>query len=55
MLHAAHACATAGTGDRHDDAPDRAREAGLVEQRLNFLLRSLRIAQSAGVPDDRNR
>ena len=51
MLHAAHAFTTAGTGHGHHDAPNWTRKPGLVEQRVDFLLRSLGISEPAGMPN----
>ena len=39
-----------GTGDDRDDAPQGAREAGVVEQGVNFPLRRLGVALQAGMP-----
>src|ERR1019366_7014058 len=48
-MQAASTLALTGAGGGHYDAPDGAREASLVEHRAHFLLRSIRIAQLAGM------
>src|SRR5260370_3600755 len=48
-MQAGYTLAVTGAGCAHYDAPDGAREAGPVEHRTHFLLRSIRIGQLAGM------
>ncbi|MFZ2086172.1 MAG: hypothetical protein WAU92_16865, partial [Candidatus Sulfotelmatobacter sp.] len=49
MLRASNVVIMSGTGDRGYNAPDRAREAGLIDYRSDFLLHRFRIAQPCGM------